>query len=117
MAEHRPRSDSTSSSFPSNTTGCLVRVFWMAGGPLLAIASAIVIAERQNGFLGAADAVFVVSLSLMVLLRWIDVRRLDGRTVFGDKATPADWRRHAITIICLGLVAWGTAHAWSTWGP
>lgn len=94
--------------------GCLVRLAWMAAGPLVLVISLVYVAEHTGSFLSASDAVFWAAAGLMVALRYLDVTRMKGQTASGKPATLRQWKRFTLLLAAFCLLAWAGAHliAW-----
>ena len=92
-------------------SGCLVRLGWMPAGTLLLVLSFFMILLKGPNF--AWDLAFWITAASCVVLRYVDVAFLGGRTVKGEPATIAHWRRYALLLPASALVLWGLAH-WLT---
>lgn len=92
--------------------GCLVRLFWMVGGiiALLFLSLSIV----RSGGLSAYDPAFAAVAAAMILVRFLDVRFLNGETADGHPATLRDWRRYAVGVAVCSFGCWLVLHgvAW-----
>lgn len=82
-----------------------VRVYWMFLGFIPMVASAGAITESKS-VPSAADVAFWTSVLSIVLARFYDVTRLNGRTAEGSPATLADWRRHAGWLLLVAAIVW-----------
>jgi len=67
---------------------------------------AIAIAEKRQGWLGAASLLFLIMLVVTLLARWIDFRSGHATTADGQPATAADLRRFTITTALVGMGVW-----------
>ena len=70
---------------PMRGLGCLTRMAWMLFGVVILFLSAISIAGHR-GSLSTADVVFWVTVVGCIVMRYVDVSRLSGRTVTGQPA-------------------------------
>ena len=95
---------------PMRGLGCLTRMAWMLFGVVILFLSAISIAGHR-GSLSTADVVFWVTVVGCIVMRYVDVSRLSGRTVTGQPATMRHWRRYAGLLLFGAGIAWGLAHA------
>jgi hypothetical protein len=89
--------------------GYLVRFIWMLIGPAVAILSLLLIFQNRQGSFSSADAVLWCAVLASVVLRYIDVSRLNGLKATGEPASIADWRRYALVVVIVALVLWGIA--------
>ena len=103
---------STSSESPDamHLGGCLIRMYWMLIGNVALILCAAAILTHRGGFLSVADIVFWVLVATLGVARFVDIRRLGGRTAAGNPTSAAHWRRYLIFLIVASLVIWGAVH-------
>jgi hypothetical protein len=95
----------------SQLGGCLVRLLWMAVGNMILILAAIYIAQDHKGFaLTATDAVFWTTAICLPLVRFVDIRFLNGKTNDSQPATMAHWVRYTAAILGGSLAVWLVAH-------
>jgi hypothetical protein len=91
--------------------GCFARLLWIAVGNLILVLTAIGIAQNHSGFkLTMMDAVFGITAICLPIVRFIDIRFLNGKTTDNQKATMADWGRYTATVLGVALVLWLAAH-------
>jgi hypothetical protein len=83
-----------------------VRVFWMMMGPLCLVLFTFSILQLRSGWLTWADVGYLAVLGAMLLVRWLEFRNGDPRTVDGKPATWGDLRRYVQTALPLGLGVW-----------
>ena len=101
----------TPPDFPQErASGCLVRLCWMVLGNLALIVLARSIWLHEGSFLCLADLGFWLTVLAMAALRYVDVARLGGRTVYGQPATLRHWRLYALVLGLAALALWGLAH-------
>lgn len=89
----------------------LARPFWMfLGNFMLMICAANIIMGESNST-RTSDTIFWFAVFAMIIVRFLDIKFLDGLTATGKPATLAHWRKYAIMlIICSGII-WAAAHA------
>jgi hypothetical protein len=87
----------------NSLVGAAARIYWFMGGPcaLFVLALALTRSPRWSRHL----AYWTVVASLL-LVRYIDVRWLNGLTASGEPASLRHWRRYAVTVL---VVATGVA--------
>ena len=100
----------TTSSAQTGALGCLVRLYWMMLGHAVLFFSLLLIARAGGLALSAADVVYWAAVFSLVVIRYVDVRYLGGSTSTGQPASLSDWRRYALLLTLLSLVAWAAAH-------
>ena len=83
---------------PLSGSGVLARVYWMFFGPTILFFSIIFILQKGQRFPSVFDAVYWIALVSLLLVRYVDIRFLNGETGEGQPATMAHWRRYALTI-------------------
>ncbi len=100
---------------PVGGQSLLLRSVWMLGGPVSVIACAAYLAEKHAPFPSVADALFVITAAVVILVRYIDIRRFNGTTADGEtRATRDDWRQYAILFGVVSAAVWGVAR-FITW--
>jgi hypothetical protein len=105
--EATPPPDDASESHP---VGCLTRLLWMLVGNLFLVVTTFVIYSTKGTFFSVADIVFWVIVALLLLVRYVDIRRFRGSTVTGAPATMKDFARYAWLLPLAALVIWAIAH-------
>jgi len=97
----------------SSAAGVMARLWWMLLGNVLLAFSLVFIFERSGGFFHAADVVFWITVASLVLIRYVDIRFLDGRTTTNAPTSIRHWIRYvALLVLCSGAL-WALAHATS----
>jgi hypothetical protein len=46
----------------------------------------------------------------MIIVRFLDIKFLDGQTAAGQPASIKHWLRYAIALVVISAVIWATAH-------
>jgi hypothetical protein len=92
--------------------GFLARAFWMMGGNVILVFSAISIFQRKSGAWdwGVADIVFWVTVMAIAVARYLDIQVWKGLTAMGTPATKADLKKYLILLGTCSTVVWGLAH-------
>ena len=70
------------------------------------LATLITIAVKATPFPSVLDAVVWGTTGLMLLARWYDITRFNGRTLSDESATVGHWRRYAMLVVGGTLGAW-----------
>lgn len=94
-----PAENPPSPAGPATGRGCLpalVRLTWIFGGIIL-IFSAVFIAQGKGGLIADLSP-FAMAL-VLVLVRFADIRYLNGETMDNKPATLGDWRRYAVKVL------------------
>ena len=97
---------------PTGFAALLARMFWMLIGNVVLVISVVIIATHKEGFFHLTDVVFWVTVALLVLVRYIDIKHLSGFTATDSPATMDNWRRYTTMLLAGSLIAWGIAHAY-----
>jgi hypothetical protein len=108
-----PELNDQTSSAQGQGIGCLVRMFWMVAGNLLLLICAKAVLDRRGHGVGPADLVFWVLVAVLIGVRYLDVKKLNGETVSGKPATLVHWRRYALFLFLFAILLWGSAHAFA----
>lgn len=95
----------------SPPAGCLVRLLWLIVGNVALALIAFAIFHHQGGFaLSFRDLIFWLLVPTLLMLRYLDIRYLEGKTADNRPATIADWRRYAVGLLAASLVLWLAVH-------
>lgn len=88
--------------------GCVTRLLWMAGGPVVLAFCALSIIEAPG--LSIFDLALWLTIAAMIGARYVDVARFRGMTAHAEPASLQHVARYAGALITLGLAIWGVAH-------
>jgi hypothetical protein len=94
----------------STALGVLARLWWMAVGNLLLVFSVLFIVRNGGGFLQTADWVFWIAVASLLLVRYVDLRFLDGCTATGEPTSLAHWVKYAVLLTACSVALWVVAH-------
>jgi hypothetical protein len=102
-----PKPDTQTPQTPQQSgLGYLVRFVWMLIGPAIVILSLLLLFRGDRGNFSTADAVLWIAVGACVVLRYVDVSRLNGLKATGERATMADWRRYAVVLVIVASGLW-----------
>lgn len=95
-----------------SAAGCLLRIFWMLPGNLVLFFCAFFIGNKPAAFLAfsAFDIGYGATVAALLAARYVDIRRLNGATVFGTPASMTHYRRYAPILIAVSVGVWAAAH-------
>lgn len=91
-----------------NAQGCLLRLFWMAGGNLALLVLILSIAN-QDGFT-LLDGLYWVVIAALVSARYVDIVRFGGLTADGTPATKEHFRRYTTWLVLVAIGLWVATH-------
>jgi hypothetical protein len=57
-----------------------------------------------------SDIIFWCVVPAMIIVRFLDIKFLDGQTATGEPATLSHWRKYAISLIIISAIIWAVAH-------
>lgn len=106
MSNHDPQATDRQST----AAGVLTRLWWMLAGNAVLALSVVFILHNTKGFFHAADVVFWCAVASLLLVRYIDIRFLDGLTATGAYATMRHWTRYAIVLVVCSGAVWTLTH-------
>lgn len=92
----------------SSLIGALIRAHWMLAGHSLCGFTALAILRTST--VNWRDALFWATAISMILVRWIDVLWLAGRSVDGAPATATHARRFGVGVAATAALVWVAAH-------
>jgi len=94
----------------SSAAGLLARLFWMLLGNAILGISGVSILQYQGRWFHTADAIFWITATVLIVVRYFDIKLWDGATCTGKPASMADWRRYAVILLgCAGAI-WAALH-------
>jgi hypothetical protein len=101
--------NATSETPRTNGLQVLIRILWMLIGNIVLAALAISMYHAKS-IPSGKDVAFGVTLLFLLVIRYVDIRYLNGRTASDEPATPTTYRNYAIGLFVISLVAWAAAH-------
>ena len=96
----------------SSTAGCFVRLIWMIIGPVFAVISVVSI-YFHRGDVSYRDLMLLAAVFMMLGARYIDITMLGGATVTGERASFSVWKRYALSVSLMIMLAWIAAYLFS----
>jgi uncharacterized membrane protein len=87
----------------------MLRLGWLFYGNLVLLACAILIATTSR-YSPAIDIVFWATVAACVGLRYLDIARMNGRTITNQPATLRHWRRYSLFLFAAAAAVWAVAH-------
>jgi hypothetical protein len=115
MANHSPEraglKPAPTTDRQDTAAGVLARLWWMLAGNAVLALSAVFILHNTTGFFHTADVVFWCAAASLVLIRYLDIRFLNGLTATGAPASARHWIKYTILLLVCSAVVWALAHA------
>jgi hypothetical protein len=110
-----PKENSSQKPKKSEGLGCFVRMLWMGAGPIALLLSFFIIAREHSKEIAPvwADYLYLGIILLMIVIRYVDIRSLDGRTAANQPATMRHWWRYVLLVLLIGFACLVGAHALS----
>jgi hypothetical protein len=84
----------------------LARLYWMLVGNGILVLLALAITQDRLQRAWTTDAAFWAVVASLVLVRYLDVARLGGKTASGEPASLRDWYRYSRGLLLLAAVVW-----------
>jgi hypothetical protein len=88
----------------------LARLFWMFLGNFMLMICAANTIMGEGKSTRTSDIIFWFAVSAMIIVRFLDIKFLDGLTATGKPASIKHWRRYAIVLVVISAVIWTAAH-------
>ncbi len=88
----------------------LTTVTWCLAGPMVLFVTLFGIVNSGSGWLTVLDAVYLVTVALILGCRWLEQRSGRGMTLYGQPSTWKDFRRYAVGLVILTFGAWVVAN-------
>lgn len=102
----------TTSIPAAQATGCapaLARLTWMLGGNVALFLLAFSIMKRRA--FSVLDGLFWATVAGLILVRYLDVAKLQGKTADGEPASMRHWLRYAVALLAAAAALWGLSHS------
>jgi hypothetical protein len=101
--------NSKPSSPSSSLSAAAARLFWMIFGTGFLIGLSLYIAFNPGQSVLVPSCLYLLNLVCMILVRFIDIRFLNGQTADGEPATMQNWARYSIILSVIAAVLWGVS--------
>ncbi len=89
----------------------LVRFLWMFLGTFTLMICAAAIFMGESTSTKVPDTIFWCVVPSMIIVRFLDIKFLNGQTVTGQPAAFSHWRRYAVLLIIIAAIIWAAAHS------
>ncbi len=90
--------------------GLLARVFWMLLGNMVLVITIIIIFQHKGQMFHTADLVFWITVAVLVLVRYLDIKVWGGLTAAAQPASMADWNRYVVLLSIVSAAFWALSH-------
>lgn len=100
---------SPESPTPEPMSGCLLRLYWMIGGFLIAVLCGVSVVNHHGGF-SVVDLIYWAAILGVPAARYADMTKFNGRRADGGPMTLADWRRFSLAVVVAGIIGWVLIH-------
>jgi hypothetical protein len=94
----------------SGILAILARPFWMFLGNFALMICAAHIFMGESSSTRTSDIIFWCVVPAMIIVRFLDIKYLDGQTATGKPATFAHWLKYAIVLAVISAAIWAAAH-------
>jgi len=88
--------------------GLIVRIIWLMGGNMALFMLAVL--AYHKGALSGLDVAYWAIVVGLIVLRYMDITRLNGLTSKSEPATLAHWRKYTVLLLVASASVWGLAH-------
>lgn len=87
-----------------------MRLVWSIGGSATIYLTLAAIGATGPSLPSSLDFVVGITLIAMLVARWFDITRCNGRTLGDEPATLRHWRSYAVLLVSTTVAAWSLAH-------
>jgi len=94
----------------SGILAILVRPFWMFLGNFALMICAANIFMGESSSTRISDIIFWCAVVAMIIVRFLDIKFLDGQTATGEPASIKHWCKYAIVLAVISAAIWSAAH-------
>jgi uncharacterized membrane protein YdcZ (DUF606 family) len=81
-------------------------MFWLFGGPLLALFLLANAVQKSSGSLSWADVLYVVVVAAILAARRVDATKYGGVNAFGETSSPLELRRYTVVVAVVAGLLW-----------
>jgi hypothetical protein len=99
-----------SSERSATSAGCLLRIYWMAVGYVIAAFLVILITEQKSDFYTFKDILYWLAVASVIAARYVDVQFMNGHTADGAPATMKNWERYSTVLGGAAVLVWIACH-------
>lgn len=100
------KDDSHSGINPAGFWAAFVRLLWMIIGSFTLAVCAVYTLMHPTPLLFWNDVLYGVTVPLMIIARYVDIKYFEGATAEGQPATMAHWRRYAVGLSIGSVILW-----------
>ena len=90
--------------------GLFAKFFWTLLGNAILFFTALSILQHKGEMFYTADIVFWVTVAVLIIVRYLDIKFWNGLTVTGLPASMAHWRKYTIILLICSTAIWIGAH-------
>jgi hypothetical protein len=93
--------------------GTFARIFWILIGNAVLLFMALAIFQRHAPFFSfaAIDLAYWITVLLLVVIRYCDIKYLGGLTTKDEPATIVHWRKYVMFLLLIAAGLWLLVHA------
>jgi hypothetical protein len=105
----KPQIDTETIDKQSGILALIARPFWIFFGNFILLISAANIFAGENKTSYVSDFIFWGGVVALIIVRFLDIKFLNGQTAAGKPATIKHWRNYAILLLVISAVIWSAA--------
>jgi hypothetical protein len=90
----------------ASASGFLLRLYWLFGGNGLAAILALSIALQKTYNSILINSIYLLTVVLLIVSRYIDVKYCAGQTAEGEPASIKNWIQYSILAVAIYAVVW-----------
>ncbi len=102
----KPQADTETIDKQSGILALIARPFWIFFGNFILLISAANIFAGENKTFYVSDFVFWGGVVALIVVRFLDIKFLNGQTATGKPATIKHWRNYAIILTLVSAAIW-----------
>ena len=115
MTESKNESPSTSEtprvSENDSLMGVFLGMFWLLWGNIILVSMAVKISQQHT--FSTYDIIYWVTVALLAITRYCDIKFFKGITIRGSQATMKHWRKYILYLLLASVVLWILANGLS----
>jgi hypothetical protein len=65
---------------------------------------------ERGGVITGMDMFYWLGAASLVIVRYVDIRFLGGKTAEGERATMKHWQRYSLRVLAVSVILWLVTH-------
>jgi hypothetical protein len=93
---------------PLGGSGCLLRLYWLFAGNIILFFLIAFIIDKHFKFPSWHDLAYWITITTLIVVRYIDIRYMLGETAEGKPAYMSDFNKYTQKLLIVSFVMWAS---------